>query len=517
MKTLIDEAHERGIKVFFDIITNHTADVLDYPAASTTPAADHPVHLQGRRAVPRRGRQRLRRPRLRGRATTFPEVDADDVVPVRADVPQRGRQDRQGPGLAERPDALPQPRDSTFAGENSEYGDFPSAIAALDDLWTEHPRSSTGMTDIYKTWVQDVGIDGFRIDTVKHVNMEFWQQFSPALQGYAASLGNDDFFMFGEVFDANPAFMSQYTTEGRLQATRRLRLPGAARRLRQGRAGTHVAARLLRRRRLVHRRRLQRLPAADLPRQPRHGPDRQLPRATRRDRRRAARSGQARPLADVPHPRPAGRLLRRRAGLHRRRRRPGRPRRTCSPSKVASYNDDDLIGTNATTAEPNYDTSHPLYQHIADARRARAEHPTLADGAQVQRYAADGPGIFAFSRIDGRAEARVRRRGEQRRRRAQRPTFPTYSANMHFLKKSAVGSPRGGVTASGVPQVRSDGDGRSRVTVPARSVVVYRAAKALPANDQVAPTPAVTSPAPGALVEERTRLRSTCRRTTSSR
>ena len=25
--------------------------------------------------------------------------------------------------------------------------------------------------------------------------------------------------MFGEVFDANPAFMSQYTTQGRLQAT----------------------------------------------------------------------------------------------------------------------------------------------------------------------------------------------------------------------------------------------------------------------------------------------------------
>ena len=31
LKTLIDLAHERGMKVFFDIITNHTADVLDYP------------------------------------------------------------------------------------------------------------------------------------------------------------------------------------------------------------------------------------------------------------------------------------------------------------------------------------------------------------------------------------------------------------------------------------------------------------------------------------------------------
>ena len=30
--------------------------------------------------------------------------------------------------------------DSTFAGENSEYGDF----VGLDDLFTENPRSSTG-------------------------------------------------------------------------------------------------------------------------------------------------------------------------------------------------------------------------------------------------------------------------------------------------------------------------------------------------------------------------------------
>ena len=34
------------------------------------------------------------------------------------------------------------------------------------------------MIDIYKAWV-DLGIDGFRIDTVKHVNIEFWQKFAP--------------------------------------------------------------------------------------------------------------------------------------------------------------------------------------------------------------------------------------------------------------------------------------------------------------------------------------------------
>ena len=35
-------------------------------------------------------------------------------------------------------------------------------------------RGRRGDGEIYKAWV-DLGIDGFRIDTVKHVNMEFWK------------------------------------------------------------------------------------------------------------------------------------------------------------------------------------------------------------------------------------------------------------------------------------------------------------------------------------------------------
>ena len=36
------------------------------------------------------------------------------------------------------------------------------------------------MEEIYDAWIRDFGIDGFRIDTMKHVNLEFWQQFLPA-------------------------------------------------------------------------------------------------------------------------------------------------------------------------------------------------------------------------------------------------------------------------------------------------------------------------------------------------
>ena len=67
--------------------------------------------------------------------------------------------------------------DTTFVGENSLYGDF----FGLDDLFTENPRVVDGMIDIYKGWIKDFRIDGFRMDTMKHVNDEFWQKFSPAI------------------------------------------------------------------------------------------------------------------------------------------------------------------------------------------------------------------------------------------------------------------------------------------------------------------------------------------------
>ena len=111
LKALVDAAHKRGIKVFFDIITNHTADVIDYPPTSTRHRHQRPVRLQGRRAVPRRGRQR--------RSTTA-TTRGGNTLPRRSTLRRRSRTRRrsaaaadetvEGPGLAERPDDVPQPR-----------------------------------------------------------------------------------------------------------------------------------------------------------------------------------------------------------------------------------------------------------------------------------------------------------------------------------------------------------------------------------------------------------------------
>ena len=57
------------------------------------------------------------------------------------------------------------------------------------------------MVDIYETWIRDISIDGFRIDTMKHVNDEFWQVLARRSLDYAKAQGIHEFFMFGEVAD----------------------------------------------------------------------------------------------------------------------------------------------------------------------------------------------------------------------------------------------------------------------------------------------------------------------------
>ena len=207
LEAFVDAAHARGIKVFFDIITNHTADVIDY--------AEGDVRLpeQGQLPVCRRRRERVRRSRLRGH-DTFPPMNldgfpydpvfrtaADETVKAPAWLNDRTMYHNRG--------------DSTFVGENSEYGDF----FGLDDLFTERPRGRRRDG----RHLRDVG-DRRRHRRLPDRHRQARQHrvlaaVRPGPPGARRGAGNDDFFMFGEVFDANPAFMSRYTTEGKLQAT----------------------------------------------------------------------------------------------------------------------------------------------------------------------------------------------------------------------------------------------------------------------------------------------------------
>ncbi|MFJ9905283.1 pullulanase-type alpha-1,6-glucosidase [Streptomyces sp. NPDC101152] len=470
LRTLISKAHAKGMKVFFDVITNHTADVVDYEPKSYDYLSkgafpyltkdgrpfDDADYADGTKKFPAVSRASFPR---------TPVVTSNNKVPAWLNDPtmyhNRG--------------------DSTFAGESATYGDF----SGLDDLWTERPEVVSGMEKIYERWVRDFAIDGFRIDTVKNVNMEFWTQWATALDAYAARHGRKDFFLFGETYSADTSVTSPYVTQGRLDATLDFPFQDAARAYAsQGGSAQKLAS----------------VFGDDY----KYTTDKAnaYEQVTFLGNHDMGRIGyflkQDNPKATDAEILKKDEFAHELMFFSR-----GNPvvyygdeqgftgsggdkdaRQTMFASKVADYLDDDEIGTDRTAASDAYDTRAPLYRRISALGKLRKDNPALADGVQTQRYAADGPGVYAFSRTGSdRTEYVVALNNADQARTA---TFPTGSANMTF---------RGVYGTSGA--VMSGADRQVTVTVPADSAIVLRAALPL-AEPTVRPTLTLKAPDAGA-------------------
>lgn len=81
----------------------------------------------------------------------------------------------------------------------------------LDDLRTEDPRVLAIMIEIWSWWLEQTGCDGFRVDTVKHVDMPFWYAWLAAIRRHAAEIGKPEFFIFGEVYSSEDSICAPFT------------------------------------------------------------------------------------------------------------------------------------------------------------------------------------------------------------------------------------------------------------------------------------------------------------------
>ena len=161
-------------------------------------------------------------------------------------------------------------------------------------------------------------------------------------------------------------------------------------------------------------------------------------------------------------------------------------RQSMFASQVPEYLDDDLLGTTRTHAEDNFDIGHPLYRGIQRLATLTKQHPALRDGAHQHRYATDGAGVYAFSRIlrGQQTEYVVAVNNSEHQSTA---AIPTYLRNGDFVR----------VYGSGPATRRSDADQRLTLTVPALSTVVYQSARKVPRSDR-APRIVLDTPEPAA-------------------
>jgi len=176
LQQLIQAAHARGILVIDDIVVNHGGNLVD----STDP-----------------GYPRFRYP-PGGYSLRYRHPDRQYPPPFDLNT--------NHPALT-----------NLFhnQGHIEDYDDATQLelgeLSSLDDFRTETPYVREQMTRIYEYWIEQAGFDGFRIDTVKHVEMGFWQQWCPAIRAFAAAHGKPDFFMFGEVPHPSDIKCGSYT------------------------------------------------------------------------------------------------------------------------------------------------------------------------------------------------------------------------------------------------------------------------------------------------------------------
>ena len=397
-KAFVDAAHARGIKVYVDIIANHTADVIQYREGGNYAyrgKADYPFSRRG--GV--------------GGAPINPGFAGDHVPgtanwsrltdPTFAYTPYvpKGEENAKKPVWLNNPLYYHNRGNSDWVGESALYGDF----VGLDDVATEHPRVVAGMIAIYGSWIDRFGIDGYRIDTARHVNPEFWRAFVPAMLERASARGIPNFHIFGEVAtqEIDPGYTARWTRIAGLPAVLDMAFATAIQQATGGKIGTDRVVRLFEGDALYEggERGALRMPTFlgnhDFGRyamfvkqlNPGIAQDELLSRVMLGHAMMLTLRG----VPTIYSGDEQGFVSDGNDQL---------AREDMFASRVAVYNDNDLIGTDATTAQANFDTRHPLYRLIAELSAVRRSTPALTGGLQTVRAFSDKPGLLAISRFD---------------------------------------------------------------------------------------------------------------------
>jgi glycosidase len=169
-KTVADCAHRLGMKVILDIIVNHTGDVITY-------SNSRPFNGQvNESAYIPAGMENIKAPAFLNNINNYHNMGAINSW------------------------------SNKLAYQKGDFG-------GLDDLKTDNPEVIEGWADLYAMWVNDYGVDGFRIDTAKHVDDEFfnkwWKLMEEKTAETMASRGQK-LFAFGEYYDGSIATLSSY-------------------------------------------------------------------------------------------------------------------------------------------------------------------------------------------------------------------------------------------------------------------------------------------------------------------
>jgi glycosidase len=166
---LVDEAHKRDLRVFLDVVINHSGNTWKYDAA------DNAWYYSGQRFDLHSFRR------------------ADRPVPTEL---RDGRFfHRKGQIRDGHWDDFPEYQDGDFFGLKDWAHDNTADGSALMEL----------MVAAHCYWIREADVDGFRMDAVKHLGPVASARFTTSVREYAYSLGKRSFMSFGELIAGDDA------------------------------------------------------------------------------------------------------------------------------------------------------------------------------------------------------------------------------------------------------------------------------------------------------------------------
>lgn len=186
---LIDEAHGRGLYIILDVVINHAGDLFAYDVNGQfwddAPWQGEPyaqIYWRDRKGVPRR------------EWTKLPNTVSKDEGIWPREFQNNEWFRRQGKG-------------GSIKGDFDSLKEFKTE---LTDYYGDKPVWNL-LILAYQYLIAKFDVDGFRIDTLKHVNRIFALTFSNAIREFAFSIGKKNFFIFGEAKSTDEKLLASYT------------------------------------------------------------------------------------------------------------------------------------------------------------------------------------------------------------------------------------------------------------------------------------------------------------------
>lgn len=206
LQDLVDIAHSHGIYVILDIIFNHAGDVFAYDADRYTSSDEHGNHFMDPRwdnysyrvKGYRNAEGSPKIPFARIDTAAHPEAWPDQAI-WPAELQDSETFTRKG--RISSWDYDPEFREGDFITlKDIDHGkhDYDSGGKRIIDNFYPSKALVT-LCDIYKFWIAFADIDGYRIDTVKHMEPGATRYFTAVIQEYAQSLCKENFYLIGEI------------------------------------------------------------------------------------------------------------------------------------------------------------------------------------------------------------------------------------------------------------------------------------------------------------------------------